>query len=190
MKTAPPPRVVVLGVGNVLLGDEGVGVHAISALERSYVWPQNVRCVDGGTSTSELLGDLEDLDCLIVLDAVLAGRAPGSLVQLEGAAVPAAFTTRLSPHQVGISDLLATLTFTGHAPREVMLLGVEPVQMTLGLELTPQVASQVPELCRLVVEALAHRGIALPQASSGLKLGLGSNFDVLKAPQVGAVEQR
>jgi len=71
------PNVVILGVGNVLMSDEGVGVHAVMSLEKDWLFPEGVRCVDGGTSTNELLGDLEDLDQLIVLDAVAAGREPG-----------------------------------------------------------------------------------------------------------------
>ncbi len=155
-----PLNVVILGVGNVLMSDEGVGVHTINALERQYDFPENVRCVDGGTSTNELLGDLEYLDHLIVIDAVTAGVAPASLVRLEGKAVPAAFTTKLSPHQIGISDLLATLTFMGRAPKNVLLLGVEPVRLTLDMELSPEVAARVPELCGQVFQELKLLGLA------------------------------
>ncbi len=153
-------NVVILGVGNLLMTDEGVGVHTIASLERRYSFPEGVRCVDGGTSTQELLGDLEDLDHLIVIDAVSAGVAPASLVRLEGDQVPNAFTTKLSPHQVGISDLLAMLTFTGHAPKRVLVLGVEPSVLKLGMELSPEVAARVPELCAQVVKELSAMGLA------------------------------
>jgi hydrogenase maturation protease len=153
-------QVVILGVGNLLMGDEGVGVHAVTALEKDFVFPENVRCVDGGTSTNELLGDLEYLDHLIVLDAVAAGLEPGALLRLEGDAVPRAFTTKLSPHQVGISDLLATLTFMGRAPKKVVLLGVEPVSLTLDLALSPTVAARVPELVAQVLAELGKLGLA------------------------------
>ncbi len=152
------PSIVILGVGNMLMSDEGVGVHTVAALEKEYDFAENVRCVDGGTSTNELLGDLENLDHLIVIDAVSAGIEPGDMVRLEGAAVPAAFTTKLSPHQVGISDLLATLTFMGRAPKNVLLLGVEPVRLTLDMDLSPKVLARVPELCAQVVEELAKLG--------------------------------
>lgn len=155
---ASPAQIVVLGVGNILMCDEGVGVHTVNAFEKGWEFPENVRCVDGGTSTQELLGDLEDLDHLIVIDAVTSGAAPASLVRLEGQAVPAAFTTKLSPHQIGISDLLATLTFLGRAPKTVLLLGCEPVRLSLDLELSPQVAARVPELCAQVVAELGKLG--------------------------------
>ncbi len=153
------PQIVILGVGNLLMGDEGVGVHALAALEQLYDFPPNVRCVDGGTSTQELLGDLEHLDHLFVIDALTSGAAPASLVRLEGAAVPSAFTTKLSPHQIGIADLLATLTFLGRAPKRVVLFGVEPVLMDLDLTLSSKVAARVPELCVKVIAELQALGI-------------------------------
>lgn len=152
--------VVVLGVGNLLMSDEGVGVHTIIALEERYDFPEGVRCVDGGTSTQELLGDLEDLDQLIVIDAVASGSAPASLIRLEGDLVPHAFTTKFSPHQVGIADLLAMLTFTGRAPKRVVLLGIEPAVLALGMELSPKVAARVPELCAQVLEELDALGLS------------------------------
>ncbi len=161
----PAPTIVVLGVGNVLMGDEGVGVHTLASLEQRYDFPQHVHCVDGGTSTHELLGDLENLDHLIVIDAVSAGLPPAGLVRLEDAAVPAAFTTKFSPHQVGIADLLATLTFLGRAPKHVVLLGCEPIELTLDLQLSPKVAARVPELCSQVLAELATMGVT-PTARS------------------------
>ena len=152
-------NVVVLGVGNVLMCDEGVGVHAVTELEKRYALPECVRCVDGGTSTNELLGDLENLDHLIIIDAVSAGLEPGAFIRLEGAAVPAVFTTKLSPHQVGIADLLATLTFVGRAPKHVVLLGVQPVRLTLDLELSPPVAARMSELCARVADELGRIGL-------------------------------
>lgn len=157
--------VVVLGVGNVLMSDEGVGVHAIGELERGWTFPAGVRLVDGGTSTNELLGDLENLDHLIVIDAVAAGREPAALMRLEGDAVPAAFTTKLSPHQVGIADLLATLKFLGRAPKHVVLYGVEPARLELDLALSQPVAARLDELCAQVVGELQRLGVApVPRA--------------------------
>ena len=149
----------MLGVGNLLMSDEGVGVHAVGELERRFNFPAHVRLVDGGTSTNELLGDLEDLDHLIVIDALSAGLAPASLLRLEGDAVPAAFTTKLSPHQVGIADLLATLKLLGREPRHVVLYGVEPKRLTLDLALSPEVTQRMPELCAQVVQELERLGV-------------------------------
>ena len=111
-----PGRIVVLGVGNLLMSDEGAGVRCVERLEASGALPADVVTIDGGTSTHELLGDLEDLDLLVIVDAVATGGAPGSLVRLEGDRIPSAFSNKLSPHQHGINDLLATLTLLGRAP--------------------------------------------------------------------------
>ena len=101
-------RVVVLGVGNLLMSDEGVGVRCVELLERERVLPESVVTIDGGCSTHELLADLENVDLLIIVDAVSTGAAPGTVVRLEGDAIPSAFSNKMSPHQHGINDLLAT----------------------------------------------------------------------------------
>ena len=157
----PPRRVVVLGIGNTLLADEGVGVHAARALEQGFALPAGVEVIDGGTAGMELLGPLAGVDLLLVLDAVKSGRAPASLVLLEGDEVPAFFRAKLSQHQVSICDVLAGLEFEGAAPRELLLVGVEPVSMELSLSLTPAVAARVPQMVDAAVRALARRGVAL-----------------------------
>ena len=146
-------RTVVLGVGNLVMADEGLGVRCVERLEASGVLPVDVVIIDGGTSTNELLGDLEDLDLLVIVDAVATGGAPGSLVRLEGDHIPAAFSNKLSPHQHGINDLLATLRFAGRAPGRVVVLGMTPGRIELGLELSPEVAAALPALeARIVAE--------------------------------------
>jgi len=96
-----------------------------------------------------------------VLDAVKAHRAPGSLVCLTGSEVPVFFRSKLSPHQVSICDVLASLEFAGDAPRDLVLVGVEPQSLELGLELTPTVARRVPDMVSAAVAQLAMRGISL-----------------------------
>lgn len=154
-------NVVILGAGNLLGGDEGVGVHALVALRKGYDFPQTVRWLDSATSTLDLVRELGEADELIVLDAVVTGSEPASLVVLEGAAVSAAFNARLLPHQVGIADLLATLEILSRLPKRLVLLGVEPAVLGLDLALSPRVAARVPELCAQVQAELATLGLAL-----------------------------
>lgn len=151
-------RIVVLGIGNVLMQDEGVGVHAAKALLQHYDLAENVEVVDGGTTGMELLPLLEGVDHLIVVDAIRVGQPPASVVRLEGDQVPAFFKTKLSPHQIGLSDVLAALAFKGSAPGHVVLIGVEPVQLSLGLELSPEVKAHLDEVVNLVVAELATSG--------------------------------
>jgi len=153
-----PRSAVVLGIGNTLMQDEGVGVHAVKALVRRYELDLSVRVVDGGTSCMELLPTLEGVDLLIVVDAVRMGQPPASVHRLEGDQVPTFFKTKLSPHQVGLSDLLATLAFLGSTPERIVLIGVQPVSLSLGMELSPEVKAQLEEMVRLVVSELDESG--------------------------------
>ena len=102
-------RAVVLGVGNILLSDEGIGVHAVNALEARYEIPAEVEIIDGGTSAMDCLDRIAESDFLLIADCVRGGREPGSLVRLGDGELQAFFRTRISPHQVGLCDVLATL---------------------------------------------------------------------------------
>jgi len=158
-------RVVVLGIGNTLLSDEGVGVHAIEALQNRYALSDAVEVVDGGTTGMELLPELANADHLIVVDAVRVGQPPASVVRLTDEQVPAFFKTKLSPHQIGLSDVLAALTFSGEAPGRIVLIGVQPVSLDLALELSPAVAARLDEVVGLITAELAALG--LPAMAKG-----------------------
>ncbi len=160
-------RVVVLGIGNVLLSDEGVGVHAVQALEDRFVLSDAVEVIDGGTTGMELLPDLNGADHLIVVDAVRVGRPPASVVRLVDDEVPAFFKTKLSPHQVGLSDVLAALKFAGGAPKSVVLIGVQPVSLELDMALSPAVAARLDEVLDLVTAELAALGQPARRRATG-----------------------
>jgi hydrogenase maturation protease len=151
-------RAIVLGIGNVLLGDEAVGVRVVEALA-AYSLPPEVELVDGGTCGMELLDQLADADLLVVVDALLAGKSPGYLVRLAGNEVPVFFRSKLSPHQVGLPDVLASLEFAGVPPKEVVIIGVQPLNFDLSLEMTPVIAARVPDLVARVIAELATHGL-------------------------------
>lgn len=153
-------RVVILGIGNILLTDEGVGVRAVELLEREYRLPAGVEIIDGGTCAMEMLEQLEYLDALIVIDCVRCGRPPATPVLLKGDDVPVFFRTKLSPHQVGLSDVLASLEFAGRAPGLTVIVGMQPVAMDLGMALSPAVAVRLPELVALAVAELQALGLS------------------------------
>ncbi len=159
-------RIVVLGVGNILLSDEGLGVRIVERLPTHYSLPPEVELIDGGTCGMEMLEDLEGLDALIMVDAIRAGKPPGTPVRLSGAAVPVFFKTKLSPHQIGLCDVLATLAMLGRAPRVTTILGLQPKSLALGMELSCEVEASMPELLGMVVAELATLGIhSLPLAT-------------------------
>lgn len=151
-------RVVVLGIGNVLMSDEGIGVHAVEALQQRYQLPDNVEVVDGGTTGMELLPDLHGAEQLIVVDAVRVGQPPATVVRMEGDEVPEFFKTKLSPHQVGLCDVLAALRFSGGAPERVVLIGVQPVSLEMKMELSPEVAERMDHILELLTGELAAIG--------------------------------
>ena len=150
--------VAVVGLGNLILSDEGVGVHVVRRLAEAYGFPDEVVLIDGGTSAIDLLDQLVEAEHIIFIDAAQTGGPPGSIVALEGARLPVWFRERMSPHQIGLADLLATLSLMDHAPESVTLIGIEPQSMQLGTELTPDVEAAVGEALRKVLEKLAALG--------------------------------
>jgi hydrogenase maturation protease len=160
MTTAVPNRIVVLGVGNLIMGDEGVGIRCVEHLEAGGRLPPGVVTIDGGTSTHELLADLENLELLVIVDAVVADGPPGTVVRLEGDHIPSAFSNKLSPHQHGINDLLANLRLLGRSPQRLVLLGVTPHTIALGMELSAVVAAALPDLEARVLAELAGTAAA------------------------------
>lgn len=154
-------RAVVLGIGNTILTDEAAGVRAVEALERAYKIPPTVQVIDGGTSGMEMIEDLSNLDFLIVIDVVKTGAAPGTLVKIAGNQIPVFFRNKLSPHQIGLPDVLASLELLDAIPKEIVVLGVEPISLELGMEMTPTVAEKVPQLVEMAVSELVSRGYEL-----------------------------
>ncbi len=159
-------RVLVLGVGNILRTDEGFGPHAANELNRRFELAPGTTAIDGGTSAMELLEDMAGVDLLLILDAVASGRPPGSIVRLAGEEVPRFFTSKMSPHQVGIADVLASLALTGESPGETVIIGVEPASLELGMELSPAVAAAVPRVIDMAVGEMRRVGAeAKPRAA-------------------------
>jgi len=163
-------RIVILGIGNTILSDEGVGVHAAEALLAAYDLPDGVEVIDGGTSGMELLDPLSGVDLLVVLDAVKAKRDPGTVICLVGKEVPVFFRSKLSPHQVSICDVLASLEFAGDSPKDLVLIGCEPLSLELGTDLTPVIAEKVPAMVAAAVAQLAKRGIHLVPRNAAVEV--------------------
>lgn len=157
--------VAVVGLGNLILSDEGVGVHVVRRLDESYSFPDDVVLIDGGTSAIDLLDQLVEAEHIIFIDAAQTGGPPGSIVALEGARLPVWFRERMSPHQIGLADLLATLSLMDRTPESVTLIGIEPQSMELGTELTPQIDAAADEALARVLEQLAALGVRAVERS-------------------------
>jgi hydrogenase maturation protease len=159
-------RAVVLGIGNTILSDEAAGVRAVEMLEQSYTIPADLQVIDGGTSGMEMIEDLSNLDFLIVIDVVKTGSAPGTVVKIAGDEIPVFFRKKLSPHQIALPDVLASLELLDAMPKEIVVLGVEPISLELGMDMTPDIAAKVPQLVAMAVAELTARGYALEPRSA------------------------
>jgi hydrogenase maturation protease len=152
---------LVLGVGNILLTDEGVGVRVVESFQQRYVIPEGVDVLDGGTAGMDLLDALSARSHIVIVDAVRTGAQPGTIVRLTGADVPALFSNRISPHQLGISDVLAILRLVDQEPRHIALIGIVPFDLDLGLALSDAIAARVDDMVELVAEELRSHGFSM-----------------------------
>jgi hydrogenase maturation protease len=160
--------VLVLGLGNVLLGDDGLGAAAIARIERDYRIPPDVRLEDGGTLGLSLLGLIADSDRVILVDAVRADSPPGTLVRLDGADVSDAVRDRLSPHQVGVADVLDAARLVDCYPASVTLLGLVPDVIDLAVVRSRAVDSKLDDLVAAIVhevETLGYRMVREPETA-------------------------
>ncbi|HET7503431.1 MAG TPA: HyaD/HybD family hydrogenase maturation endopeptidase [Kofleriaceae bacterium] len=162
--TAPCPEtdripVLVLGLGNVLCGDDGAGVAVVHRLRQRYAIPEPVRVVDGGTLGLDLLALVAASDRVILVDAVRAEGPAGTQVRITGDDVAPAVYERLSVHQIGVADLLAGAALCERYPAEVVILGIVPATTDLLLGCTPAVAAGLDELVERVVAELARLGV-------------------------------
>jgi hydrogenase maturation protease len=153
-----PVPLLVLGLGNVLCADDGLGVVAVAHLAEDYEVPEGVQVLDGGTLGLSLLPYVEEAETLILVDAVRTDAPPGSPVRMEGDEVGPAIAHRLSPHQVGVADLMDAARLRGRYPREVVLLGLVPESLETRLGLSGELEAAVPALVERVAEEARRLG--------------------------------
>ena len=144
---------LVLGLGNPLLGDEGVGLRALEALASAADFPPSVELLDGGTAGLSLVPRLRSADRVLVLDAVSAGKPPGTVMRLDGAELGREGFGKISPHQIGLSDILSASRLSG-GPEEIVILGVEPASLSLGVGLSAPVESAIGKLVAAALDQL------------------------------------
>lgn len=142
---------LILGIGNVLLKDEGVGVHALRELNDISL-PGGVEVLDGGTSGADLIDSIAGRDKVIVIDATLAEGDPGTVYRFTIDDLIRKTSSLGSLHEFGFVETYLMAKQLGCAPREVVIFGVQPAEIEFGLDLSAIVQRQVPELLKLVVE--------------------------------------
>jgi hydrogenase maturation protease len=161
MMTADPPRTVVLGLGNLLMADDGVGLIALARLEEEWFVPRDVELVDGGTWGMNLLPVIEKADRVIFLDAIDLGDPPGTLIRLEDEEIPRFLGVKLSPHQIDLREVLALAELRGTLPGELVALGIQPARVELSTTLSPVVEARLDHLVHMTAETLMRWGFGV-----------------------------
>jgi hydrogenase maturation protease len=156
-------RILILGIGNVLWADEGFGVRCVEAMAETHALPANVRLLDGGTQGLYLLPFLEGADALLVFDAIDYGLPPGTMKLVRNDEVPAFMgAKKMSLHQTGFQDVIATAALMGCRPPEMALIGCQPVELEdYGGGLRPLVAARIPEALAIAREILGGWGVTV-----------------------------
>ncbi len=159
MSTNDLRPILVLGLGNPIMGDDGVGILALQRFREQYGEPPGVELLDGGTWGMNLLPWIEEAGRLLLVDAIRAGNAPGADVLLAGADLPRVLAQKLSVHQVDIVDVLALAQARGTLPQHTVALGVEPASVEMRDGLTPAVARGVERLPGRMAGQLREWGV-------------------------------
>jgi len=156
------PKVLIIGIGNLLWADEGFGVRAVEAMHRLYKWPENVRLMDGGTQGLYLVQHVREADILIVFDAVDYGLPPGTIKLVEGDEVPKFLgAKKISLHQTGFQEVLATAELLGGATQHLYLIGVQPVELDdFGGSLRDEMKARIGPAIQHAIDFLARFGIS------------------------------
>lgn len=160
MRHPSQANILILGVGNILLTDEGAGVRALELLEDRYTFPPQVELLDGGTSGLELLPALDHRTHVYIIDVVQQkDLKPGQIMILDLAQSPGYFRQKISPHQLGLSEVLAVAEMSGSLPPNITLLGIRPQSLETGLELTQTIRDGLENIIQFLVGNLSELGL-------------------------------
>lgn len=156
--------ILVMGLGNLVMSDDGLGGRVITELEKRYQPNPQVNLLDGGTLGLDLLPRLEGIDQLLIIDALQMDVPPGTIFRLEGDDVPRAFANKLSVHQMGLQDLLAVAELQGHLPRQLVVIGAQSATIEMSMDFSPAIAAAFDAVIAAVLDELAAWGQPLVAA--------------------------
>lgn len=153
MRESRASDTLILGVGNIIRSDDGMGVHAARLLERDPRVPVGVTILDGGTLGLELVPYASEACRVLFLDAIRSGKTPGTIVRLTGAEL-LRMTGGWTAHQLGVADLIAALALVSAVPQDIVVLGVEPANTDWGTSLSPAVEAALAPLVEAAFQQL------------------------------------
>lgn len=152
-------NITVLGVGNILLTDEGLGVHVVNELDAEYEFTPPVNIIDGGTMGMELLTYMRGMTKLLLVDAINGGDVPGTVYEFPHEEMESYFTDHISVHEVGMQDILRIRALQEDPLEDAVVIGVEPESLELGLEVSDAVRAVLPDVKARVIKQLEAWGI-------------------------------
>jgi len=159
-RNTSPKKIVVLGIGNELLSDEGIGVHVVRELKKMNILPTEIEVIEGGTEGFGLINIIIESDRLIIIDSLKGGSKPGTIYKFnieEALNTPDLFKT--SVHQIGILEVINLSGLIGKTP-ETTVIGVEPMDVRAGMELSPEIKVKIPRIIELVREEIEQSKLA------------------------------
>jgi hydrogenase maturation protease len=147
-------NIALIGLGNILLRDEGVGVHAANTIKQRYTFSPYVEIIDGGTMGLDLLPIFEGRDKVLIIDAVDFGREPGHIGMIENDDIPSVLNSKLSVHHINLSDVLFAAKLMDISPSEICLIGIQPQSLDVGLDMTGEIKGKIETLIDAVIGKL------------------------------------
>lgn len=145
-------KITILGIGNTLFSDEGVGIHLLPLLEDALKDVENIEIIEGLTDGMKLLGPVEDAENLIIIDAINAGKEPGTIITLVEDEIPAYFGIKMSIHQLGFQEVLLAAKLRERYPKKIVMFGMQPTSLQMGIELTDTNQKKLGELAKTVID--------------------------------------
>ncbi|WP_017755246.1 HyaD/HybD family hydrogenase maturation endopeptidase [Calidifontibacillus oryziterrae] len=144
-------KITILGIGNTLYSDEGVGVHILPLLEKELAGYENVEIIEGATDGIRLLGPVEEADYLVIIDAINAGKAGGTIITITDDEIPQYFGVKMSIHQLGFQEVLFAAKIREQLPKKMVMIGVQPESLQFGIEMSQTVKDVLPTVVKMVV---------------------------------------
>lgn len=158
--------IVLLGVGNILLTDEGFGVHVVNQLREDYVFNPPITILDGGTMGMELLTYMRGMTKLLLVDAINGGEAPGTVYEFPHEEMNSYFTDSISVHEVGMQDILRIRALQEDPLEDAVVIGVEPESLELGLTLSDSTQAAVAEVKERILSVLSSWNVTVRPANA------------------------